>query len=123
MSNEENNNRNEINISTPWGGSKIAEHRQSAVGSDEVTIEFVKERTRLHESYIKEEANSKRLALILSAFLFVTALFVVMFAPAGREKLSYWVGATLLLFSAGAAGYKRLWVKAPLITFEANDKK
>ena len=74
---------------------------------------FVNERTRLHELYIKEHARNRRLALVLSFLLILVAVAAVLFAPAGREVMSYWIGAALLITAAGASGYGKIWAKAP----------
>ncbi len=117
-----NNENGEVRLSVPWieGDANIC---NVAWGSEDVTRSFVEDRTRLHETYIREQEKTKRLALILSSVLFICALAIVMFAPEGREELSYWIGGTLLLFSSGAAGYKRLWAKGPLLSFEAGEEE
>jgi hypothetical protein len=112
----------EVHLSAPWGNSNII-RQQSINGTEDVTISFLRERTRIHELYIREQEKTRRIAMILAAILFISSLLVIVFAPKGREELSYWIGGTLLIFSAGSAGYKRLWAKGPLLTFEANDGK
>ncbi len=120
---KENNDNGKINLSAPWmfdfgrGNAMSGEYMMS----EEVIMNFIEDRTRLHEIYICEQEKTKRLALILSSILFICALFIVVFAPEGREELSYWIGGTLLLFSASAAGYKRLWAKGPLLSIESNE--
>ncbi len=80
-------------------------------GNREVQEKFISERTRLHETYIQEEARTRRWMLVIAAILFLASVAVVLFAPAGRQTLSYWLGGTLFVLSAGAAGYKRIWGK------------
>ena len=78
--------------------------------------ELIKARTKLHVEALKEGEKTKRLSLVLAAVLIVVALLAVLFAPAGREVVSYWIGATLLVFAAGAVGYKRVWGKSKLLS-------
>jgi hypothetical protein len=84
---------------------------------------FVTERSRVHETYIREQENTKRLNLILSAILLLAACAVVVFAPAGREGIAHWMGAALLVTSAGAAGYKRIWGRSKRISFGADQSE
>src|SRR4051812_37200930 len=102
--------QNRVDLSAPWldEGNCIIEYSSNAIDShsDEVTNLFVRERTRLHELYIREQEKTKRIGLILAAFMFIVAGAMVLFAPSGRETLSYWIGATLVIFAAGAVGYK-----------------
>jgi O-antigen/teichoic acid export membrane protein len=81
---------------------------------------FVVERTRLHEAYIREQERTKRLGLILAAFLILAAATMILFAPAGRETLSYWIGSALVIFAAGSVGYKRVWSKTKSTSFGAD---
>src|ERR1700760_725633 len=88
----------EVRLSAPWGAEspQYIINRQSDV--------FVEQRTRVHERFILEQAKTRRLALILAAILILAACAVVLFAPPGRETISYWIGAALLIFAAGASG-------------------
>lgn len=91
--------------------------------SNNVQDNFIKERTRLHEIYIREEFRNKRIGLILSFILILAAAVIVMFAPKGREKMSYWVGSSLVIFAASAGGFGRFWAKAASISFGADQDK
>jgi hypothetical protein len=73
--------------------------------------QFVSERSKIHSLYILENEKTKRLTLILSAFLAISGGCILIFAPEGREVLANWIGGAFLILSAGAAGYKRLWAK------------
>jgi hypothetical protein len=106
----------EIKLAVPW------EQEREVIGDgntiniintfdDETSKAFISERTRLHETYILEEARTKRLMLVIASVLFLSAVAVILFAPEGRQNLSYWLGGTLFVLSAGAAGYKRIWGK------------
>jgi len=91
--------------------------------SAEVESDFLKERTRLHELYIRQEALNRRIGLILAFLLILSAALFVLFAPEGRQTLSYWIGAALVIFAAGAAGFGRVWAKAMQISFGADGDK
>jgi hypothetical protein len=111
----------EIRLSTPWGNA--CNVSQGLRGGDSESLNaFITERTRLHELYIKEQAKTKRMALILTAILILASGAIVLFAPEGRETLSYWIGAALLVFAAGAAGYGRLWAKVPGVSVRADER-
>ena len=88
--------------------------------SQKVIKEFVAERSRVHEEYIKQQGRNKRIALVLAFVLILVAAGVVIFAPVGREKLSYWIGAALLIFAAGASGFGRIWGKTNNFSFGAD---
>jgi len=117
---EDGKKKSEVKISAPWGGFQ----QQSNTGyfnDPDAHRTFIEERSKVHKTYILEQEKTKRISLFSSVLLFIVAVCAVLFAPPGREELSYWIGATLLVFSAGAAGYKRLWAKAPLINIKASD--
>ena len=114
----------DIDLSAPWGMPQGA--RNVAIGGRGDTDfgnNFVKERTRLHEIYIREEARTKRIGLILAFLLILAAASIMLFAPAGREFLSYWIGSALIIFAAGAVGFSRVWGRAAKISFGADQDK
>ena len=88
--------------------------------SEKLTQTFLQERTRLHETYIKEQERTKRIGMIAAMILILGAAALILFAPAGRETLSYWIGAALVIFAAGAMGYPRVWGKSKNISFGAD---
>ena len=97
----------------------------SAYGSrkhinQDVNAIFIKERTRLHELYIREEAKTKRLTLIIALLLFLAGCSVILFAPSGRELLFNWIGAAMLIIAAGSAGYKGIWGKSKILELKAD---
>jgi hypothetical protein len=108
----------EIRLSTPWGGPEPT--NVSTNGGEIVSATFIRERTRVHEVYIQEQSKSKRIGLVLSAVLILAATLILVFAPPGREQLSYWIGAALLVFAAGAAGYKRIWGRSAVFSVGAD---
>lgn len=114
---------NQVRLSVPWGGHQGYRNVMSNIAglpSAESAEEFIRERTRLHELYIREQERTKRIGLVLAAVLILAASALVLFAPTGRETLSYWIGAALVIFAAGAMGYKRVWGKSKNITFGAD---
>jgi len=72
---------------------------------------FVAERSHLQEVYVRESARTERLSMILSAFMAVAAGCILIFAPEGKQLLANWVGAVLFVGAAGAAGYRKIWMK------------
>lgn len=71
----------------------------------------------------QEEQKTKRLWLVLAVVALLAALALLVFAPPGRETLSYWIGGALLIFAAGAAGYKRVWGKSKLFSVGADQDR
>jgi len=121
-----------VKLSTPWGDNNIQYMENSIKSSvgpyfnivadieDNENAElFIKERTRLHELYIKEQEKTKRISLILAVVLVIISVFLLIFAPKGKETLSYIVCGVLFVFAAGAVGYKRIWGKIPFTEFGA----
>jgi hypothetical protein len=103
-------------LTSPWGTDAGATMEFSADA-------LIKARTKLHVEALKEGEKTKRLSLVLAAVMVVASLLAVLFAPAGREVVSYWIGATLLVSAAGAAGYKRVWGKSKLMSFGGDEDK
>jgi hypothetical protein len=121
-SNLNNSSVDEIRISAPWR----PHHPMQAISRgvrQRSTVDpnhFLTERSRVHEVYIREQEKTRRLSLFLSAVLLLAACLVVVFAPAGRENVSSWVGAALLASAAGAAGYKRIWGRSKNMSLGAD---
>lgn len=123
---------NVVILATPWRDPKdcrltisnaiLSELVSNSIGtpSENLAEAFVKERTRLHGKYIHEREVTQRIGMIVGAGLVLAAAAMVMFAPAGRETLSYWIGAALVIFAAGAMGYKRVWGTSKSISFGAD---
>jgi uncharacterized membrane protein YedE/YeeE len=88
---------------------------------EDVQNRSIGERTRLHETYIRQQALNRRIGLVLAFALILAAAAVVMFASPGRETLSYWIGAALVIFAAGAVGFGQVRVKAPGISLDADN--
>jgi hypothetical protein len=119
-----------IRLSVPWGGLRQQSmqgisggkiHQVSDSDSQEdINALFLRQRTRLHEVYIQEEAKTKRLTLILGAAVFLAACGVILFAPAGREVTFNWIGGAMLVVAAGIAGFKRVWGKTKDFQLQAD---
>jgi hypothetical protein len=115
-------------LSTPWGGKNNVGRRGVSASlanctTDTASETFITERTRVHELFIREQAKTKRLSLLLASTLLLAAVAAVLFAPAGREVVSYWLGAALFVFSAGAAGYGKVSAKVKGMSAEAGDRE
>jgi len=117
----------EIELSTPWSSYQSARVRGNIISQSgyfkddqENTELFIKERTRVHELYIKEQEKTKRVSLVLAVVLVIISVFLLIFAPEGKEILSYIVCGVLFIFAAGAVGYKRIWGKVPFAKFKAD---
>lgn len=116
--------RNEINISAPWGGRQ--QIMQSNIGyfkDSSVQESFIKERSRVHLEYIKENEKTKRISLIASAILLALGLIIIIFGPAEKQTLSSWIGASLIVLAAGTAGYKRIWAKTKVMEIKADQDR
>jgi hypothetical protein len=103
-------------MSSPWGTDAGASMEFKA-------DDMIRGRTELHVQALKEEEKTKRLALVVTAVMVLGAMLGIVFAPAGREVVSYWIGATLLVFAAGAAGYKRVWGRSRLLDVGGDQNK
>lgn len=122
-----------VRLAVPWGRPSNFEHSKpglgwgadqgeldpSANGTGVSTDTYIRERTRLHETYILEQARTQRLGLVLAFLLILLAATLVVFAPTGRESISYWIGFALVIFAAGASGYGRVWGKTSGLSFGA----
>jgi hypothetical protein len=127
--------RNQVILTVPWSDGRNSGDFKSNGGAEfsdggwgsaplvasQPTTEFIQARTHLHEVYILQMNKTKRLGLTLSAALLVIACILPIFAPQGRETLSYFISLSLLVFSAGAAGFTSIWFKTKLkeIKFDA----
>lgn len=114
----------EIKISAPWGhtrqgyGSKMGYSKNSKVQEN-----FIKERSRVHLEYIKENEKTKRISLVTSAILLVFGLLIIIYCPTEKQTLSNWIGGSLIILAAGTAGYKQIWAKSKIIEIKADQDK
>ena len=72
---------------------------------------FVKERTKVHALYIQETQRTRRLGIACACVLLLAAVTIPVFAPAGRESISWGISICLFAFSAGAIGYTEASVR------------
>lgn len=113
--------RNRIQLGTPWGGSNIRFNQSQEA---EVVLEaFIRERTAAHTEFIRQTEKTKRVGYSLAAALLAIAIIIPVFAPAGRETMSWITSAALALFSAGAFGFSKLKLQAFKQSFEAESRK
>jgi hypothetical protein len=99
-----------VQLSNPWGQPpQSANFHDLATPPKGFLRFFVNRRSAVHETYIIQQARNKRLGLVLAFLLILFAAGIVVFAPAGRQVMSFWVGGALLVFAAGAAGFGRVW--------------
>ena len=75
------------------------------------------------ETLVKEQEKTKRISLVLAVTLIIISVLLLIFAPEGKETLSYIVCAVLFVFAAGAVGYKRIWGKVPFAEFKADSSE
>lgn len=80
-------------------------------GSASGARDFITVRAALHKTYIQETEKTKRYGYTLAAGLLALGCLIPIFAPAGRETASWFVGAALLVFAAGSMGYTYVRVK------------
>jgi hypothetical protein len=117
--------RSDIRLSPPWGDPQLKQtisFRGGEVGDPNSALTaFIESRSRAYELYIREQERTKRLALVLSAALILASGLIILFAPPGREALSYWIVGSLVITAAGAAGYKRVWGRSKDISFGADN--
>jgi hypothetical protein len=80
---------------------------------------FIIERTRVHEEFIHESEKTKReiertkrTGLWLASALIAIACALPIFAPEGRETMSYWLSISLFVFAAGAMGYTTISIRS-----------
>jgi len=116
--------RSEINLSNPWDQGKNIPVQGSvllsgSVGPD-IQKHFVSTRSKVHETWIIETHKTKRATLSISALLFIASAALAVFSPEDREILSYGIAGSMLLLSAGVAGYGFFKVKSESISAEAS---
>lgn len=95
-----------VELSVPWAAKDETYLLNYALCLNrEEFVNFVHERTELHKVYIIESERTRRILLILASILVALSVIIPIFAPNGRETISYAVGLALFVLSAGAAGY------------------
>ena len=109
-----------IKLSAPWVDRRPGPPQSMSTHDRETAKLFIKSRSEVHTLYIEQANKNKRLGMILAFILIIASTLILVFAPEGRETLSYWIGGALIIFSAGALGYGRVWGKASAISFGAD---
>lgn len=98
-----------IELSPPWDAGVQVYGRQNictqSIADSVHDAEFIRQRTAVHDTYIRETQKTRRLGIICAGVLLVVAVVVPLFAPAGRETVSWTISAALFAFAAGAIGY------------------
>jgi len=116
----------EIGITAPWEavcqftGQNTRLSGFRSLDDLEIQKVFLQERSRVHETFIREDQKTKRLSLLIVFLCVVCACLVLMFAPAGRENLSYGVAAALVIFAAGVSGFRLLRASAPGVKLDVS---
>jgi hypothetical protein len=98
-------------LTPPWGNDPCLQAIAQGKLADQATAAFIAKRTELHKTFICETEKTRRLSLLLAAILLVLACCIPIFAPAGRETLSWWIGLALFVFAAGAMGYTAIVIR------------
>lgn len=111
---DEGRNQGFAEFSAPWGPQQQSLQRQSILADDpEAIVQFTRDRSKLHMFYIEHVHRTKRLTVAVGAGLVLAAAALQVFAPTGRENLSHWIGAALVITAAGIVGFRSVWAKAP----------
>ena len=118
-----NKQRSRISMTTPWDGgisnvAAVSRHTRGDIGpqgaesmGDIDLNNFVKERSVVHTEYIRQAEITKRWAMIVGSVCILLSAIVLVFAPEGREIISYLIGIVLLIVAAGAFGYSRIKIR------------
>lgn len=116
----------EVRITPPWVARfpRNSKHIQCMSfadkgyneGDKQASIEslnnFVAVRTGLHSQYITQLEKTKRISIITCAALIGLSILLPVFAPDGRETVSYLGAAALVVLAAGVAGFSTLSIRA-----------
>src|SRR5216684_338872 len=95
----------------PWGDDPCMQAIAQGRLADQATAAFIAKRTELHQTFVRETEKTRRLGLLLTACLLALGCCIPIFAPLGRETLSWWISAALFVFAAGAMGFTTIGVK------------
>ena len=85
--------------------------------------DFVRERSRVHETFIRETNRTKRLGFVSSVLMLLIGCLAFVFAPAGREIASYVVGAFLVTLAVGVGGFTVFKLKVPGVALDASSQE
>lgn len=62
----------------------------------------------------REREKTKRLLIGAACLFLIVAALIVIFAPAGKENIAYFIGAALLIMALGAIGVTRFDINIPI---------
>lgn len=88
-------------------------------------LDAVVERSSGDELAISEKARTDRLRLSLCALCslsFLAGCIVVVLAPAGGESAANWIGAAIVIATAGVTGHTHVWGHTKLISVGAQSE-
>jgi hypothetical protein len=68
----------------------------------------------------KEKEKTKRYLLLAACFMFLVGCSFIVFAPEGKEIVSYVVSGALTIVSLGAIGVSSFKLKTPITEITAN---
>ena len=84
-----------VSLSPPWEneiragllhGQYYMMNRFFTGGSDIDDIQsFIIERTKVHETYIKEKEKTKRITLLISALFLIASITIILFSPDSKK--------------------------------------
>ncbi|BFM10979.1 hypothetical protein R50072_11320 [Simiduia litorea] len=69
----------------------------------------------------KEKEKTKRFLLLAACFMFLVGCAFVIFAPDGKETVSYLVSGALTIISLGAIGVSSFKLKTPVVEVAASE--
>ena len=98
------------NVATRFSRGDIPSQFGETIGDIDLN-RFVKERSLVHSEYIRQAETTKRWAMIVGCICIVASAIILIFAPEGRESVSYLIGLVLFIVAGGAFGYGRVWMK------------
>jgi hypothetical protein len=73
-------------LTTPWSDDPCFRAIAQGRLADQATAAFIAKRTELHQTFIRETEKTRRLCLLLAAFLLALACCIPIFAPTGPRN-------------------------------------
>ena len=110
----------QIELSAPWSGANRQIARNVSIRGLKNLASgtklrdnkvFIRERSAVHSKYIEETEKTKRTAIIVGCLCLLSSAAVLLFAPSGKEIVSYVIAFVLFIVAAGAFGFTRVAVK------------
>lgn len=84
--------------------------------------EAVLAQARVLEQHIRSRTLVQVVAYAVAALFVIVASLLIVLAPDGRETATWIVGGSLLVISAGVAGFTKLGFKTAGMEFEASSR-